>query len=84
MRPRKMSVVRLISSRASPVARSLITIISRSTCGPSVSSTSLITSTSLLSCFVICSSTSSEPDVSMVMRETLASSVGATLRLSML
>ena len=47
-------------------------------------STTLTTSTSLFNCFVICSTTSSEPVVTMVMRESDSSSVGATVSVSML
>ena len=53
-------------------------------CALSLRSTTLITSTSLFSCLVICSMISSEPLVTMVMRETVSSSVGATVRDSML
>src|SRR3569833_2280445 len=84
MRPRKMSVTRLSSLRAAPSARTLISIISRSMCGPSVSSISFTTSTSLLSCLTICSTMSSEPRVTMVMRDSDWSSVGATVSDSML
>jgi hypothetical protein len=51
---------------------------------PSVRSTTFTTSTSLFSCFVICSTTSSEPTVTMVMRDIVGSSVGATVSDSML
>lgn len=42
------------------------------------------TSTSLCNCFSICSSTFSSPTVWMVIRDNVGSSVGATVRLSML
>ncbi len=51
---------------------------------PSVRSTTFTTSTSLLSCFVICSMTSSDPIVTIVIRDIVASSVGATVSDSML
>ena len=44
----------------------------------------MTTSISLFSCLVICSITSSEPLVTMVMRDIEASSVGATVSVSML
>jgi len=47
-------------------------------------STTFTTSTSLFSCLVICSTISSEPAVTMVMRDIVASSVGATVSVSML
>jgi len=47
-------------------------------------STTLITSTSLFNCLVICSMISSEPLVTMVMRDIELSSVGATVSDSML
>ena len=53
-------------------------------CSPSDRSTTFTTSTSLFSCLVICSITSSEPVVTMVMRDIVASSVGATVSDSML
>ena len=65
-------------------ARTLININSRSMCGDSNKSTTLTTSTSLFSCLVICSITSPEPDVTMVMRDSDGSSVGATVSDSML
>ncbi|MND09277.1 hypothetical protein D3C83_324680 [compost metagenome] len=57
---------------------------SRSMCSASDRSTTLTTSTSLFSCLVIFSMTSSEPLVTMVMRDIDASSVGATVSDSML
>ena len=84
MRPRKMSDTRLSSSRLAPSARSFTIISSRSMCGPSVMSISLTTSISLFSCLVICSMTSSVPVVTMVMRDSEGSSVGATVSDSML
>src|SRR3569623_3122825 len=84
MRPRNMSVTRLSSLRASPSARTLTSIISRSMCGPSLRSISFTTSTSLLSCLTICSTMTSEPRVTMVMRDSDCSSVGATVSDSML
>ncbi len=53
-------------------------------CSASERSTTFTTSISLLSCLVICSTTSSEPVVTMVMRDIEASSVGATVSDSML
>ena len=50
----------------------------------SLRSTTFITSTSLLSCFVICSIIASDPEVTTVIRETVESSVGATIRDSIL
>ncbi|MNH34346.1 hypothetical protein D3C85_1948160 [compost metagenome] len=58
--------------------------ISRSMCSPSLRSHTLSTSTSLCNCFWICSSTRSSPMVTMVMRDRVGSSVGATVRVSML
>ena len=76
--------MRFISSRSLPTARTLISISSRSVKLPSVRSTTLTTSISRFRCLVICSMTSSEPVVTMVMRDSDGSSVGATVRLSML
>ena len=76
--------MRFISSRSLPAARTFTSISSRSMCSPSDRSTTLTTSTSLLSCLVICSMTSSEPVVTMVMRDSVGSSVGATVSDSML
>ena len=84
MRPRKMSAMRFMSSRSFEPARTLISISSRSMCSASDRSITLTTSISLFSCLVICSITSSEPLVTMVMRDIEASSVGATVRVSML
>src|SRR6266540_500987 len=84
IRPRKISDMRFISSRSFPVARTLTSISSRSMWAASDRSTTLTTSTSLFSCFVICSTTSSDPVVTRVMRESDASSVGATVSVSML
>src|SRR6185436_11075525 len=84
MRPRKISAMRFISSRSLPEARTLTSISSRSIWSPSDRSTTLTTSMSLLSCLVICSMTSSEPEVTTVMRDSDGSSVGATVRDSML
>ena len=52
--------------------------------GGAVRSTTLTTSISRLRCLVICSMTSSEPTLTMVMRDSEASSVGATVSDSML
>src|SRR5581483_1178200 len=71
-------------SRSLPVARTLISISSRSMCGASDRSITFTTSISLFSCFVICSITSSDPEVTIVIRESDASSVGATVSDSML
>jgi hypothetical protein len=79
-----MSASRFISSRSLPAARTLTSISSRSMWLPSVRSTTLTTSTSLFNCFVICSITSSEPTVTMVIRDIVTSSVGATVNDSML
>jgi len=76
--------MRFMSSRSFAPARTLISISSRSMCSASDRSTTFTTSTSLLSCLVICSITSSEPEVTIVMRESDASSVGATVSDSML
>ncbi len=84
MRPRKMSAVRFISSRSLPTARTLISMSSRSMCWPSVRSTTFTTSIRRFRCLVICSMMSSEPVVTMVMRDRVASSVGATVSVSML
>src|SRR5690625_3849322 len=84
MRPRKISDRRFISSRSRPTARTLISISSRSMWAPSVRSTTLTTSTRRFRCLVICSMTASEPLVTMVMRDRVSSSVGATVRVSML
>src|SRR5512143_2907365 len=84
MLPRKMSARRFISSRSLPAARTLTSISSRSMWFPSVRSTTLTTSTSLFSCFVICSMMSSEPAVTIVIRDIVVSSVGATVSDSML
>ncbi len=53
-------------------------------CLPSDRSTTFTTSTSLFSCLVICSTISSEPWVTIVMRDIEVSSVGATVSVSML
>jgi hypothetical protein len=79
-----MSAMRFISSRSLPTARTLMSISSRSVKLPSVRSTTLTTSIRRFRCLVICSMTSSEPVVTMVMRDRDGSSVGATVRLSML
>ena len=79
-----MSAMRFMSSRSFRPARTLISISSRSMCSASDRSITLTTSISLLSCLVICSITSSEPVVTMVMRDIEASSVGATVSVSML
>src|SRR3954471_24520536 len=84
MRPRKMSAMRFMSSRSFSPARTLISISSRSMCCASERSTTFTTSISLFSCLVICSTTSSDPEVTMVMRDIEASSVGATVSDSML
>src|SRR5437762_567436 len=84
MRPRKISAMRFMSSRSFCPARTLISISSRSMCSASERSTTFTTSISLFSCLVICSTTSSEPEVTMVMRDIEASSVGATVSDSML
>jgi len=84
MRARKMSAVRLTSSRSLPVARTLTSISSRSMWAASEMSTTLTTSTSLFNCLVICSTMSSEPVVTMVIRDIERSSVGATVSDSML
>ncbi|MBS1171375.1 MAG: hypothetical protein H6R12_205 [Proteobacteria bacterium] len=76
--------MRFISSRSLPVARTLISISSRSTWADSERSTTLTTSTSLFNCLVICSMISSEPTLTMVMRDIEGSSVGATVSDSML
>ncbi len=57
---------------------------SRSMWSTPVMSAMLTTSTSLPSCWLIWWMTSSDPTVTSVRRETVSSSVGATLRLSML
>ena len=82
--PRKMSTVRLTSARWAPVAFTFMSMISRSMWAPSVRSTSLTTSMSLLRCLVICSIFLSSPVVVMVSRDRVSSSVGATVRVSML
>ena len=79
-----MSASRFISSRSLPAARTLTSISSRSMWLPSVRSMTLTTSTSLFSCLVICSITSSEPLVTIVIRDIVGSSVGATVSDSML
>src|SRR3954469_6021803 len=84
MRPRKMSAMRFMSSRSFSPAFTLISISSRSMCCASDRSTTFTTSISLFSCLVICSTTSSDPEVTMVMRDIEASSVGATVSDSML
>ncbi|MOA35537.1 hypothetical protein D3C78_1569970 [compost metagenome] len=84
MRPRKMSAIRFISSLSLPVARTLINIISRSIWSDSLRSITLTTSISLLSCLVICSMTSSDPWVTMVIRDSVGSSVVDTVNESIL
>ena len=79
-----MSQVRLTSARAGPSARILTNIISRSMHGDSCRSSTLTTSMSRFRCLVICSIFLSEPSVVMVTRDRVASSVGATVKVSML
>jgi hypothetical protein len=73
-----------MSSRSFSPARTLMSISSRSMCSASERSITFTTSISLFNCLVICSITSSEPLVTMVMRDIEASSVGATVSVSML
>src|SRR6185436_16993569 len=83
-RARKMSAVRKISARCCGSALTRISTSSRSTWLSSVRSLTLMTSISLWSCFITCSMMNSSPVTTMVMRETLGSSVSPTERLSML
>ena len=53
-------------------------------CLPSFKSKTLTTSINLLSCFIICSITESDPLVTIVILESVASSVGATVNDSIL
>ena len=53
-------------------------------CGASVSSSTFTTSMRRFRCLVICSSISAEPDEQMVIRDSEAASVGATVSDSML
>ena len=85
MWPRKMSAIRFISSRSLlATARTLTIISSRSICGASVSSSTFTTSMRRFRCLVICSSVSCEALETMVIRDSEASSVGATVSDSML
>ncbi len=79
-----MSAIRFISSRSLPTARTLISINSRSMYGVSIRSTTFTTSIRRFRCLVICSMTSSEPLVTIVIRDSERSSVGATVSVSML
>jgi hypothetical protein len=83
---RKMSARRRDSIRFSPVPATLMSASSRSTCGPSsVRSWTPRTGTRRESCALICSMIIRVPVVTSVMRERLlATSVSATVRLSML
>ena len=83
---RKTSARRRLSTRFSPVATTLSSASSRSTCGPpSVMSRTRCTGTRRSSCDLICSITIGVPDVTMVKRERCSlASVSATVRLSML
>jgi hypothetical protein len=65
-------------------ALTLISSSSRSKCSSRVTSSTSTTSTSLSSWLEICRITASLPVVTSVRRDTLGSSVGATLKLSML
>src|SRR3990172_2059572 len=84
IRPLNISTKRLISSRPASFACTLMSINSLSMWLLSLRSTSLITSTSLFNCLVICSMICSEPVVTRVILDTVASSVGATVRDSIL
>src|SRR3989304_5196485 len=79
-----MSTRRSTSGFVPPPAFNLISPRSRSTVSLSVRSITLMTEMSLLSCFRICSMIWSLPEVTIVMLETVGSSVSATDSDSML
>ncbi len=84
IRARKISLIWRISGRVLASARTLTRTSSRAMVWPSLKSMTSTTFTSLLSCFVQRSSAASSPLSTIVIRESEASWVGATLSESML
>ena len=74
----------MILARASPFARTLASISSRSTAVPGSCSRILITLISLFSCFVTCSRDFDSTFTTIVIRERPSASVGPTASESML
>ena len=81
---RKISQICINSPRVSGRTLTRIRTSSRSTLSSPLNSCNSMTSTSLRSCFVTCSKTVSSPRTTIVIRDVAGSSVGPTLRVSML
>src|SRR5581483_4848975 len=81
---RKTVAISMTRWRASPPARTLTSMSSRSTASPGSSSRILITLTSLLSCLVTCSSGLRSTRTTIVIRDRWSSPVGPTASESML